>query len=116
RVERLHDLDVEDRLAVLLAPALALPPRHPRGDRVDDVPAVADDVEVLVEVGRLLQQVEDGGELAHVVGPVRPPAPGPSVVVDVPAPAGWPGVAEGGSVGGGDDRHAGTPGGRRGRP
>lgn len=61
-IERLHDLDVEDRLAVALLPPLALPPGHPLGDGVDDVLAVAVDDEVVVGARRLLEQVEDGRE------------------------------------------------------
>src|SRR5699024_12730680 len=50
-------------------------------------------------------QVEDGGELALVVGAPRPAAAAPLRVVDVPGPAGGAWVTEGGSVCGGDARH-----------
>ena len=63
------------------------------------------DAQIVVEMSRRLQQIDDGHQLALVVGAVRPAAGGPAVVVDVPGPAGRTGVAEGGAVGGCDDRH-----------
>src|SRR5699024_1259090 len=108
-VDGLHQLDVQDRLAVLLAPALAPPARHRLGDGVDDVLAVAQDQQVLVGVdGGGLEQVEHRFQLAHVVGAVRPAARAPGVLVDVPGPARGTGVAEGGAVGGCSDAHAGN--------
>src|SRR5438132_11395775 len=94
RVDPLDDLEVLDGLPVALPPATTLPARHPLRDRVDDVGAVADDDEVVVDAGGLLEQVQDGGELANVVGAVRPATAGPAVGVEVPGPAGGSGVAE----------------------
>ena len=51
------------------------------------------------------QQVEHGGQLGLVVGRVGPAAGSPALVVDVPRPAGGPGVAERRTVGSRDDRH-----------
>src|SRR3954452_5977849 len=93
-VQGLHDLHVEDRLAVALLPAAALPAGHPLSDRVDHVGAVAVDQQVLGEVGRLLQEVENGGQLGLVVRPVRPSTGRPAALVDVPPPTGRTGVAE----------------------
>src|SRR5699024_4801992 len=75
-IDVLEQIDVQHGLAVLLAPALALPSRHPLRDRVDHVLAVAQDQQVLVGVlGGGLEQVEHGLQLAHVVGAVgQPPA------------------------------------------
>ncbi len=104
-VDLLHELEVHDRLAVALLPALLLPARHPLRDRVDDVLAVAEDVEVVVDVLGRPEQFEDGAQLTHVVRAVRPPAGRPAVVVDIPGPACGSGVAEGGAVCGSGDRH-----------
>src|SRR5699024_1802107 len=105
-IDVLEQIDVQHGLAVLLAPALALPSRHPLRDRVDHVLAVAQDQQVLVGVlGGGLEQVEHGLQLAHVVGAVGPAARAPGVLVDVPGPAGRPGIAEGGAVGGCSDAH-----------
>ena len=102
-VEALQQLDVHHRLAVGLAPALALPPGHPLGDRVDHVLAVAEHVQLVVEVRGRAEELEHGGQLGLVVGGVRPAARRPARVVDVPGPARGAGVSESRSVGGGDD-------------
>jgi hypothetical protein len=102
-VDGLEEVDVLHGLAVGLLPALALPTGHPLGDRVDDVLRVAQDEEVVLRVGGLLQQVEDGLELAHVVGAVRPPSGVPALAVDEPCPARGSGIGQGGAVGGSDD-------------
>lgn len=97
-VDGLHEVDVEDRLAVLLPPPLALPPRHPLGDRVDDVLGVAHDGQLVLQASGLLEEVEHRLELTHVVRAVRPAACGPAGVVDEPGPPGGAGVAQGGTV------------------
>ena len=102
-VEALQQLDVHHRLAVGLAPALALPPGHPLGDRVDHVLAVAEHVQLVVEVRGRAEELEHGGQLGLVVGGVRPAARRPARVVDVPGPARGAGVSKSRSVGGGDD-------------
>ena len=106
-VELLQELEVHHGLAVCLAPALALPPGHPLRHRVDDVLAVAEHEELVVDVRRRAEELEHRLQLAHVVGRVLPSAGRPAVVVDVPRPAGRAGVSEGRTVGGGDD-HAGS--------
>jgi hypothetical protein len=93
-VDLLEQLDVHHGLAVGLAPSLALPARHPLGDAVDHVLAVAQDEQVVGQVGRRAEELQHGHELALVVGGVLPAARRPAVVVDVPRPAGRTGVAE----------------------
>ena len=104
-IEALEQLPVQHGSAVGLAPAFALPAGHPLRHRVDHVLAVAEDAQVVVHVGRRLEEVDDRHELALVVRAVRPSAGRPVLVVDVPGPAGRAGVAEGGAVRRRDDRH-----------
>src|SRR5680860_1583236 len=97
RLVDLHEqLEVQNGLAVALAPALRLPPAHPLRDGVDHVLAIAQHEEFLVEVRRRPEQLEDRLELALIVGGVRPSAGTPARVVDVPGPAGRTGIAESG--------------------
>ncbi|MPM59543.1 hypothetical protein SDC9_106387 [bioreactor metagenome] len=103
-VQGLQQILVEHGLAVGLFPALPFPAGHPLGDGIDDVLAVAQDLQRLVRqmCGRA-QQIEHRVQLALVVRAFRP-APGvPVIVVDVPRPARRTGVRQGRTVCGCDD-------------
>ena len=103
RVDLLEDLHVHHGLAVGLAPPLRLPAPHPLRHAVDDVLAVAEDQEVVVDVSGRVEQLEHRLQLALIIGRVLPAAGVPVGVVDVPGPAGRARVAEGRAVGGSGD-------------
>ncbi|MNI44743.1 hypothetical protein D3C73_991360 [compost metagenome] len=101
--EKVH---VQHGLAVCLPPALPFPTRHPLGDAVDDVLAVAKDQQLFLRhVGRGPEQVQDGHQFTLVVGTVRPTSCSPTGVINVPGPTGRPRITEGGTIGGSNNRH-----------
>ena len=93
-VDFLEEVHVQHRLAVGLAPALALPAGHPLGHGVDDVLAVAEDQQVFPgHVRRCPEQVQHRHQFALVVRAVGPSAGPPAVVIHVPGPAGRAGIS-----------------------
>lgn len=105
-VEGLDDLQIEHRLAIALAPTLALPTSHPLGDRVDHIGRVTDDVQRFISGRSLLQQIEYGAQLADIVGAVgKSPCP-PAPFIDKPGPTCWTRIAQGGAIRRSHDRHA----------
>ena len=108
-IEGLHEVIIEDRLAIGLAPPPLLPAVAPLGQGVDDVLRVRLDQQVLTGTGGGAQKLEDGGELTAVIRRLRPAARRPAVLVHIPGPTGGSGIPERGAVRGGDDRHARHP-------
>ena len=103
-IQRLQKVAVEHGFAVGFLPALFLPAGHPLGQRVNDVLAIAVHAQLRLRAGcGRLEQVQDGLELTHIVGAVRPAAARPAVVVDIPCPARRSGVAQRRAVCGGND-------------